>query len=132
MSSAVGMILAVVMSAMGSGASEPEVGWASQYDRGVMERVIQTRLRYRHIPSDLSTFDGFVATPYCSDIGRVIYIRPEGTDRWERFLAVDCAGPDETLGWMRRNNILVEVDYNTAVRWNTVGRGIRIETMMAW
>jgi len=30
---------------------------------------------------------------------------------------------------MKRNRILAEVDYATALRWGTVGRGIRVEMM---
>jgi len=44
----------------------------------------------------------------------------------------DCAMPPGTDGayeWMTENNILVEVDYETAERWGSVGGGIYIERM---
>ena len=47
--------------------------------------------------------------------------------RLELFLVVDCSGHTETSEWMFSNNIVAEVDYNTALRWNTVGRGIKVE-----
>jgi hypothetical protein len=40
----------------------------------------------------------------------------------------DCAGPD-AVDWMAANGILLEVGYETAVRWGTVGRGIEVEVI---
>jgi len=118
-------------------------GWASQYAPGVMARVIATRqagLTARDLPLDLPPVDGYVAARYPDDIGRVVLLRPatQGRETWERFLVVDCAGRSDRresdglsgLAWMLRYNILVEVDYETAVRWGTVGRGMRVE--MRW
>ena len=107
-------------------------GWASQYSPGVMESTVEARQNgccAYNLPKGLPPVDGFVAVSDCSNIGRLLLLRPEGSKKWERFLAADCAGPG-AYEWMLRNNILVEVDYETAVRWNTVGRGIRVE--MRW
>lgn len=105
-------------------------GWASQYAPGVMERVIAVRQvpgRTAHdLPIDLPQVDGYVATADCNEIGTILWLRPIGQEQWESFLVADCAGAD-SYGWMVNNNILVEVDYETAVRWDTVGRGQRIE-----
>jgi len=116
-------------------------GWASQYAPGVMARVIATRqagLTARDLPLDLPPVDGYVAARYPDDIGRVVLLRPIGRREWERFLVVDCAGRNDRresdglsgLAWMERYNVLVEVDYETAVRWDTVGRGIMVQ--MRW
>lgn len=113
--------------------SEPvsQVGWASQYAKGVMDRVLDYRVRHgATIPEEV---DGYVAAQSCDDIGKIIYLRPLGTEAWESFYVADCAGPhlrpDGLTGyqWMIRYNILVEVDWETAVRWDTVGRGIKVE-----
>ena len=47
-------------------------------------------------------------------------------------MVVDCSGSREMISWMIRNNILVELDYETAKRWETVSRGIEIERFVGW
>jgi len=111
-------------------------GWASQYAPGKIEQVInvrQTRSVRIKLPARLPKTDGFIAVLDCAEIGNVWHLRPEGTKVFESFLVVDCAGPG-AAGWMRRNNILVEVDFKTAVRWSTVGHGQRVERAVefAW
>lgn len=109
------------------------IGGASQYAPGVMEDVIKTRQAGRtsyHLPKYLPTVDGYVARPYPHEIGTIIYLRPVGSEEWESFLVVDCGGvADGGRDWMLRNGILVEVDAETAERWNTVGRLIKVEMM---
>ncbi len=56
----------------------------------------------------------------CAAIGQIWHITYK--DRHERFLVVDCAGEGWTRRWMLRNNIIVEIDYQTAVRWGVVGK----------
>lgn len=105
-------------------------GIASQYGRGVMQTVVAYRQRHGQIPADLTRYDGFVAVPYARDIGREYWIRPVGSDKWELFLAVDCGGvADGGQQWMLRNGILVEIDYNSAIRWNVLHRAVKIEMM---
>jgi hypothetical protein len=103
-------------------------GWASQYSPGIMQEVINNRQAWEQIPEDLSAYDGFVAVLDCAKIGDEVMLKPEHSSTWEKFLVVDCAGED-AVDWMQSNNILVEVDYSTAKRWNTVGNGIRVEYM---
>lgn len=103
-------------------------GVASQYSPGVMERVVANRQAGRariRLPKTLPAVDGFVAAERCSDIGQVWTIRYR--ERVERFLVADCSGSAATTRWMRRNNILVEIDHQTARRWGVVGRGARVE-----
>jgi len=104
------------------------IGWASQYSPGVMERTILNQQRYGNLPMSLPVVDGYVAVLDCNRLGEIVYLRPEGGE-WEKFLVTDCArrdGKDGTRTWMLKSNIIVEVDYKTAVRWNTVGRGKRV------
>ena len=107
------------------------VGIASQYAPGVMDRTIATRQipgkTVYTVPQDLSKYDGFIAMESCAELGNEYYVKPVESNLWELFLAVDCSGHSTTSEWMKRNNIIMEVDYNTAVRWDTVGKGIPVE-----
>jgi len=107
----------------------PLEGWASQYAKGVTERVIRQRQRWSQLPDPLPPVDGYIASLYCNQIGETWKMRPASTEEWETFLVVDCSGHYSTSSWMLRNNILCEVDYETALRWKTIGRGIRVEVL---
>lgn len=102
---------------------------ASQYDPEIMSRVIAVRqsgVTAMDLPETLPPTDGFIAVEDCSRIGEIVWMRHEGGG-WESFLVTDCSGHVETTAWMRRNNICAEVDYETAVRWNTVGYGAEVD-----
>jgi hypothetical protein len=114
-------------------------GTASQYAPGLMEKVVANRQAGRtayDLPDPLPEVDGYAAVLDCEEIGSVWLVRPQGGE-WERLLVADCAGSqlraDGLTGgeWMRANGVLLEVDYRTAVRWNTVGRGIGVEVLKA-
>jgi len=105
------------------------IGIASQYAPGVMPAVLNTHYAGRTSympPQDLSIYDGFIAMESCNELGNEYWLKPEN-GQWELFLVTDCSGHSETTHWMLRNNIIVEVDYKTALRWDTVGKGIRVE-----
>jgi len=106
-------------------------GTASEYAPGIMDSVIKVRQSGRtayDLPEKIPEVNGYVAVQDRELIGTIIYLRPVGFSEWETFLVTDCAGiADGGYAWMVRNNILVEVDYETAERWNTVGRGIKVE-----
>ena len=122
------LILAVIMT-----------GTASQYGPGRMESNIAIRqagLTAVDLPHNLPAVHGYAAGRYGEDIGKIVYLRPLNCDgcRFERFLIADCAGKyDGALDWMLRYNIVVEIDYNSVLRWsellgkNMVGRGIKVE-----
>ncbi|HEY3290822.1 MAG TPA: hypothetical protein VGK87_11895 [Anaerolineae bacterium] len=93
------------------------LGTASQYGPGVMESVIYNRQAIGSLPMELPRVDGYIAVYDCSKVGSVWQVNDE------RFLVADCAGDDYTRLWMMWNAIGVEVDYDTAVRWHTVGVG---------
>lgn len=111
------------------------VGWASQYAENVFPRVVQLRQKWGQLPGDLSVYDGFVATRSCGEIGSVVWLRPLGTQVWETFLVADCASRSDSrwqdglsgYEWMLAHGVTVEVDHETAARWETLGRGIQIE-----
>ena len=107
------------------------VGVSSQYAPGKMQEVINVRqvpgkTAYT-VPQNLSAYDGFMAMRDCNELGNEYYLRPKNSTKWEHFLVVDCSGHAETSQWMLRNNIIAEVDYASALRWNTIGKGIDIE-----
>ena len=46
------------------------------------------------------------------------------------MLVVDCAQiGDGTVEWMRENGIILEVGHETARRWGTINKGIKVEVM---
>lgn len=107
----------------------PVIGVASFYARGKMEATVRARQRLHDLPRLLPAVHGYVAVLDCTQIGQVVYLRPIGTQQWERFLVADCAGiSDGGAVWMRRGArigrvhypILVETDWRTAQEW---GRG---------
>jgi len=98
-----------------------------------MESVIRVRQSGRTrmgLPAELPEVDGYIAVEKCSQIGEIWYLRPEGGEGVESFLVVDCSGSIKTSEWMMRNNILVEVDWGTVLRWGgAYHRGIRLERL---
>lgn len=104
-------------------------GYFTQYAEQPTIATIEYRQSAGQLPEDLSPYDVFLATTDTCNIGEVGWIRPEG-EEWERFIVFDCAGHQETVdNFFRPNNIIGEIDYWTAVRWDTLGRGIRGEMM---
>lgn len=120
MSNLICTILALVASV---GSMEVREGWASQYEsqKTVMDTV-EARQGWDHLPTPLPDVDGYVAVADCKRIGEEVLLYREGVGL-ERFLVFDCSGHVETSRWMLDNNILVEVDRETAERWDIVGQG---------
>jgi len=114
------------------------VGVASQYSPGVMEATIRVRQAKRtahHLPKHLPEgVKSYVAIRDCSAIGEFVLIRPVG-GVWEKALIVDCASKTDSrkadglsgYQWMTYNGVMAEIDYRTAVRWDTVGRAVDVE-----
>ena len=95
----------------------------SQYSPGTMEAVAA----HRGIESGA---DGYLAVRDCEFIGMNVWLRPLGQEHWEHFVVVDCSMPPGTDGayeWMTTNNIVGEIDYETASRWGVVGRAARVQ-----
>lgn len=115
------------------GSLGPEMtGTASQYGPGVMERNIANRQAGRTeipLPAELPQVDGYIAMRNCERIGELWIVKPVGMPA-ELFLVADCAcAGDGTAIWMLGHNIILEVGYETALRWNTVKKGIKVQ---AW
>jgi len=110
------LFLAVMMSD-----AAPLTGYASRYDPGVFEGVVDLRFRENwwrnQPPHDWTTVAGYAATTDCDQVGTVILMRPVGARRWERVLIADCSGPDGTMDWMLSNRIVAELDYSLFTRW---------------
>lgn len=106
-------------------------GWASQYAKGVELDPIYNRTTGRATPAirqDHEQFDGYAAARYPEDIDTVWVVCPEDTKlECRTLLVIDCASSnDGTLDWMYAGNIVLEIDHNSAVAWDTVGYGIRV------
>jgi len=88
------------------------VGIADSYAPGVMETVaINTGRSYG------SEYIGAVALILCTDIGDTVWLRRPGGDFEGPYYVMDCARPIDIYGMIVYSGIVVEVDYNTAVRW---------------
>ena len=116
-------------------------GVASQYAEGVMPGVVRTRQDGKtsmNLPSTLPIVSGYVASMYCDDIGKTVYLRPSECEdcRFERFLIADCPGSKDVFLWMKRNGIPFELDRESVLRWgekldkDLIGKGIKIEVAM--
>jgi hypothetical protein len=130
-------------------------GIASQYAPGVMQRTIRVRQAGRtahDLPLELPEVDGYAAHPLPEMIGEIVWVRPVGESRWYSILIVDTAEPSNgglafqaygrsfPLSVARANvvrsqirsgelipRIPIEINYELAVEWGTVGRGLQIE-----
>lgn len=117
--------------AIGLGILQPVEGNASQYDQGVMEQVVANRqagLTEYNLPAELPKVSGYAAVLDCDEIGKTWLVKREGGE-WELMLVVDCSGDEATSKWMKDNNIVIEVGYETAVRWGVVGEGVEVEVI---
>lgn len=107
-------------------AEEPEVmdGWVSQYESQILTTAtIEARQGWKQLPEDVSSYDAYIAVLDCDLIGRhgVIVWTDYGTV--ESAIVVDCSGHTSTTDWMQANNIIMEVDHETAKRHGFVGQG---------
>lgn len=79
------------------------------------------------LPNNWREYDVLVAVSDCSRLGET------GTIAWREhggtYLVFDCAGDAATRAWMRRNNVIGEVGYDTAKAWRSIGRGMMGATM---
>lgn len=88
------------------------VGVADSYGPGMMELVADNTGRYYG-----SEYVGAVALMFCADIGDSVWLRRPLGDYEGPFYVMDCARPADIYGMVVYMKIVVEVDYNTAVRW---------------
>lgn len=100
-------------------------GIASQYGPGIMESVVEHRQAgraWQALPEFLPPMD-HVAVLDCAEFGYPVSIRYAGEAAFHQALVVDCAGDAETVEWMERHNILLEMSHGKAVELDTVNVG---------
>ena len=109
-----------------------ETGYASHYSPHVMAATIEARQGWEQLPQDLSGYAGFVARPHCDEIGDTVWLRAYGEGNYKPYLVTDCAvrdGSDGAMSWMLDNNIPIELDYDSAVKLDAIGGGLKIEML---
>ena len=101
-------------------------GTLSQYDRTPTDEVLYNRSVFGQtaytLPEDHGGVTGYIAVYDCEWIGQVVTV--SWSNHVERLMVFDCAGDDETRQWMKRGNVIGEVDFYTAQRWGMLKRGI--------
>jgi hypothetical protein len=91
-------------------------GYAYFYSPGMFQTVARNRgIKLR------SDVDGYAAVPNCSYIGRVLKAGINGHST-ERYQIVDCSAPADRARHVRQG-LVIEVDYQSAVRNNFSRRG---------
>ncbi len=104
-----------------------DVGHVAYYNPGVMEQVVAVRQAgwtANPLPPEFSHVIGFVARQDCSEIGQLLWMCHESEGCRGPYLISDCANQIESHDKvMEKKGIVVEIDYNTAVRWQVLGLG---------
>jgi len=109
-----GQIAPVVPQAVN--ARTTRAGIAAYYSPGVMARV--ARNRGMDLRDDVA---GWAAVPNCSEVGRIVVASINGS-RPERYQVLDCSHPRDKARHLRQG-IVIEVDYQSAVRHGFTRRG---------
>jgi hypothetical protein len=128
-------VLLLPLSAVADGlfATPDWSGYTSRYAPGVFADVIAVKQLngWGNLPEVVTGFDGYMALETCRYDGQVVWARPGPGRHWESFLVVDCSGSGATSEWMRRNNIVAEIDHDSFMRWYEEGwhteKGMPIE-----
>jgi len=99
-------------------------GHAAYYADGVMEGVVYVRQHsdtWATLPVGIPPVIGFVAVDDCTEIGTLVWLWHEEELAGPYWVA-DCRAASD-IALAGRKGIIVEVDYNTAKRWGTIGYG---------
>ena len=106
-----------------------DIGHAAYYNPGIMEQVVAIRRAgwtANPLPPELPHVIGFVARRDCSEIGQLVWMCHESEGCRGPYLVSDCANQLEGHDkMMEKMGIVVEIDYNTAARWQVLGYGPR-------
>ena len=75
-----------------------------------------------------------IAVEDCSEIGNHWWIRPLGSsEEWTEVVVADCAGRDaydkNGVSWMTKNNVICELSYLLAQKYDAIGTSIKIEVL---
>jgi hypothetical protein len=80
--------------------------------------AMEANVIYRGLPYDKNYYAGAVAVEFCSEIGHEVWLRRPSQSEWEGpFLVTDCSRRNDLYGHIMFRDQVVEVDFNTAVRW---------------
>lgn len=109
-------------------------GKATHYNPGLMDLVLANRIRWGHLtPQHLAQpHIGYVALRDACHIGSLVWMRFLGTVKpddveqdWAGpFLVIDC-GAVKDYEYLDRIGFAIDLSYELAVRYNTVGRPIQ-------
>lgn len=97
-------------------------GNATYYAPGVMEKVVENRIRWGQLPSSvLNSLNivGFVALRDCDLIGSVVYIHWPDSSIEGPFIVADCADPKD-YPKLDAIDFAVDVDWQTAKRHHLI------------
>lgn len=84
-------------------------------------QVMEANVQYRGLST--SGMVGAVAVPFCSEIGHTLWILRPGQD-WEGpFIVADCTRRNDLYGVIVYRHQVVEVDFETAIRWGMARLG---------
>lgn len=104
-----------------------DVGHAAYYNPGVMEQVVAVRQAgwtANPLLEELPPVIGFVAVKDCDRIGQMVALWHELEGWTFPYLVSDCANKLEKHDLeLERKGIIVEIDHNTAARWQVLGLG---------
>jgi hypothetical protein len=97
-------------------ATTAQRGISAYYSPGTMARVARNRgIALRH------DVDGYASLTHCSHIGKIVTATINGS-RPERYQVLDCSHPRDRARHLRQG-IVIEVDYQSAVRHGFTRRG---------
>jgi hypothetical protein len=114
--STLAVLLAATLSVQFEPAASAQQGYAKYYSQGIFNTVAARRnMRMRQ------DVQGYAAVPDCSRIGQVVRASINGS-AVERYHILDCSAPRD-LARHRREGLVIEVDYQSAVRHGFVRTG---------
>lgn len=103
----------------------PVSGKAMYYNPGVMERVLETRLKYDHVELCEGCI-GRAAMLRFGDVDRKVWLQFNGLRVEGPFHVIDAAATQH-IGMLIERGWILDVDYQTAQRW-----GMRMPYVTIW
>jgi hypothetical protein len=84
--------------------------------------MAEAQMTYRGLLFN-DSYSGMVAIQFCSEIGHTVWLQRPGHD-WEGpFIVMDCSRRNDLYGQIMFRDQVVEVDFDTAVRWGLARYG---------
>ncbi len=103
----------------------PASGKAMYYNPGVMDRVVESRIKYDHI-DPCEECIGRVAMLRFGDVNRKVWLQIYGSHLEGPYHVIDAAATQH-VGMLIERNWILDVDYQTAQRW-----GMRMPYVTIW